>query len=509
MLAVLLTFSVDVMGNVNSTNGINNAPSNGLPEEKPDYETYCYAEDKHPYTLFSSKTPYQTNMADPPPPLVLPNCTLIQTWTLVRHGTRFAGRPELKYLYYLKTLRDNMLLSKSNKMCKRDQDNLRAWDFYGTPDMHNILMPQGYEEVKKLGQRFRQRFSEFYYGNYSRDQYHFSSSLARRAVHSGYAFVDGMFGEDVDIYFPQPDEYDPVLSGYKHCPKFEKAFSDDNPKESQKEYVKFINSDIMKKLIHEVSVRIGLHYDLEFSILQYIYFMCAYDNSWTVDKISPWCAVFTKEHLKILEFSEDLYYYYKLGYGMDMNQRLGCPPIRDMFMKLNDTVNRGGIPEKKAYFYFSHSGLFQRMTAKLGMFKDPYPIIQTSYINKTRKWRSSFIDPFGSSFSAFLYKCNNNNKYQVVFYVNERVWHFDYCEMNGVCPWDMLIKRWNPEVAYENCNTEFCHEDELKENKHPHTSLLKSSSTSLISHSFLSLSYVKSISIIIFLIYFYLISSGY
>lgn len=43
-------------------------------------------------------------------------------------------------------------------------------------------------------------------------------------------------------------------------------------------------------------------------IIQYIYFMCAYDNSWTTDKISPWCAVFTKEHLKVS------FYYFFVNY---------------------------------------------------------------------------------------------------------------------------------------------------------------------------------------------------
>lgn len=76
--------------------------------------------------------------------------------------------------------------------------------------------------------------------------------------------------------------------------------------------------------------------------------------------------------------------------------------------------------------------------------------------------------------------------------------------MNGVCPWDMLIKKWEPEVAYENCNTEFCHEDEVQKNNLPHTSSLKSSSSSsssLLTLSFLSLSSLNSISLIFYFIY--------
>lgn len=62
-----------------------------------------------------------------------------------------------------------------------------------------------------------------------------------------------------------------------------------------------------------------------------MYDMCRYDKSWKVDSVSPWCAVFSEEDLRVLEYKEDLVEYYKHAYGNEINQRMGCPQVQDMF----------------------------------------------------------------------------------------------------------------------------------------------------------------------------------
>lgn len=61
-----------------------------------------------------------------------------------------------------------------------------------------------------------------------------------------------------------------------------------------------------------------------------MYDACRYQKAWSVTELSPWCAVFSKEELRVLEYREDLDYYYKAGYGRDINTRLGCPLLHDM-----------------------------------------------------------------------------------------------------------------------------------------------------------------------------------
>lgn len=61
-----------------------------------------------------------------------------------------------------------------------------------------------------------------------------------------------------------------------------------------------------------------------------MYDACRYQKAWSVTELSPWCAVFSKEELHVLEYREDLDYYYKAGYGRDINTRLGCLLLHDM-----------------------------------------------------------------------------------------------------------------------------------------------------------------------------------
>lgn len=57
-----------------------------------------------------------------------------------------------------------------------------------------------------------------------------------------------------------------------------------------------------------------------------------------INRHSPWCAAFTKEQLKILEYAEDLKYYYFSGYGNDVSKKIGCSLAKDLYDRFERTV---------------------------------------------------------------------------------------------------------------------------------------------------------------------------
>ena len=59
--------------------------------------------------------------------------------------------------------------------------------------------------------------------------------------------------------------------------------------------------------------------------------MCRVEKAWRIEKVSPWCAAFSKEELRVIEYREDLDFYYYVGPGRDINAKLGCSPMKDMF----------------------------------------------------------------------------------------------------------------------------------------------------------------------------------
>lgn len=107
--------------------------------------------------------------------------------------------------------------------------------------------------------------------------------------------------------------------------------------------------------------------------------MCRFEQAWYLDRPSPWCAVsskmfdnvqfaivisylqaFTLREIDVLEFSEDLKYQYKSGYGNEINTKVPCEIIQDMLKRLSTDSQ----PQVTAYF--AHSSLLQLVLVALG-----------------------------------------------------------------------------------------------------------------------------------------------
>ena len=58
--------------------------------------------------------------------------------------------------------------------------------------------------------------------------------------------------------------------------------------------------------------------------------MCRFDQAWRIYSISPWCAAFSKEELRLFEYREDLEYYYESGPSSKVNKNLGCLLLRNI-----------------------------------------------------------------------------------------------------------------------------------------------------------------------------------
>lgn len=79
-------------------------------------------------------------------------------------------------------------------------------------------------------------------------------------------------------------------------------------------------------------------YTLNESLIESMYDMCRFDKAWQVNRPSAWCAAFTKDQIKLMEDVNDLRYYFKTGYGLYMNPKLGCLPMRDMLNRFQKIV---------------------------------------------------------------------------------------------------------------------------------------------------------------------------
>ncbi|KAJ8665112.1 hypothetical protein QAD02_006774 [Eretmocerus hayati] len=298
---------------------------------------YCYSYESDPYLLMGTKTAYQfVQGKNGLPPI--PSCTPVQIWVLSRHGTRYPDRTTILQMSTLSKLRDQIIYNHDNRgngrLCDADLGHLKSWQMNprvndNTADF--LTIPQGEQDMRLLAKRLQSGFPELLRPNplnINHQNYRFRSTQAQRTRASLDSFMEGLFNnrDAVPADISPPD--DTLLRAAKNCPTWESSLERDRV---DYESELFVNSYEYQNLLQNVSRRLGFLHRINNESIELMYDMCRYEKAWDVSRLSPWCSVFNKEEMKILEYHEDLHFFYYSGPGRDINRRLGCPLIKDMF----------------------------------------------------------------------------------------------------------------------------------------------------------------------------------
>ena len=103
----------------------------------------------------------------------------------------------------------DLIYSLSGELCAADIEAIANWKLELTVDDGDLLVDSGRDELRQLGQRFKERLPELFDG-FSEEDIIFRTTKKQRAMESGKAFSEGAFpGEEVVI--PPPLEDDMML----------------------------------------------------------------------------------------------------------------------------------------------------------------------------------------------------------------------------------------------------------------------------------------------------------
>lgn len=439
---------------------------------------YCFADEDDPYLNMATKTAYHFVHAGKTRFQSIPNCYPAQVWMLATHGTRCPSSDEITRMLSLTDLK-NLIISNhetrgNGRMCNRDLENLKRWqpDAYFARERAEVLTPQGVEDMRLLARRLQSNFPEILRpnGDVIPSDYKFKTIDARNSME---AFMEGLFGSKTEVPAEYEQENETLLAGYQNCDPWWKAQN-----RSMKELEDFEKSSVFENLVQNVSKRLGFLYNLDKDPILTMYDVCRYEKAWTVTKLSSWCAVFSKEELRVLEYREDLEYYYKAGYGNEINSKLGCVVLEDMMNHFRE-LEEGKTAQPKGVFYFSDIITLQNLLTSLEINKDDEHLMASNYKEMAkRQWRTSFISPFAANLVAAFYECDGNTQpHKVMFYLAEKPVLFKGCDV-GLCDWEYLKRKFGPTVS--QCNPDFCFEGSGAP-----TSLVPSLSLVLLAHIFL------------------------
>ncbi|KAJ8956597.1 hypothetical protein NQ314_006683 [Rhamnusium bicolor] len=366
-------------------------------------EEYCYSADEEPYINFATKTAYDSLSRRSGSQHILP---VLELWRL-----SWEYDIMLHYIYSIQFLVFRWI-----------------WNETVTEEKAKSLTSQGVEELSSSMKIL--------------------TEIKKVTKHSSRVF----FGSEADRVHANVFNDERLINPEENC----KTWTDKTLENSQteSEYNKFLEKPEYLQMTRDVFRRLGFKYSLNASIINDIYDICRYEKAWNVQQRSPWCIAFTTNQLKLLEYAEDLKYYYRAGYGNKMANKIGCASVKDFYQRFKKTVN-GNSDGHKATFFFTHSLSLQSMLTTMDIAKDYSSLTADNYYQQSRRnWRTSIIDPFASNLAAVLYQCRGAEKHKVMFFLNEIPVELPECSV-GLCNWSTIQQKF--ESLVNNCNVEeFC-----------------------------------------------------
>ncbi|KAG5889971.1 hypothetical protein JTB14_020259 [Gonioctena quinquepunctata] len=425
-------------------------------------DEYCYVTDEEPYTHFGLATVYDSLPRRSGSQHIVPECTPVQFWSIIRHGTKYPSLEKLMRIRSLNKLHDevnrNYIDRRSypdkGRLCPQDFDSFRRWRFNEsiTDNKANDLTSQGIDDMRLLARRYKTKYSQILQ-NFDEKAYYFQYSTEDRTHDSFQAYIEGLFDSDAFKVHANAVTNNNLTRPFDNCPNWPNNVNNDPLIKSEME--RFKEKPEYLKMVRDVFQRLGFRYSQNASIIDDIYEACRYEKAWYIQRRSPWCIAFNKEQLKLLEYAYDLKEYYKAGYGSEASKMVGCGPIKDLYERFERTVN-GNPDGNKGTFLFTHATNFESVLATLGIAKDfTAPTADNYYQQSRRNWKVSMLTPFAANLAAALYECRGTEKYKVMFFLNENPVEFPDCSV-GLCSWATVQQKYQDIVR--KCNIEhFCH----------------------------------------------------
>ena len=378
----------------------------------------CYANNPQPYRRMGQKSSYFINANLEEEEIRVEGCEPAMVWYLGRHGARKPSDTEIEdYAVRAPLLQQRIVtagLSGLGQLCLEDIDNLEQFSFDLTVADHKILMESGAREQEELGARWRKRLPSLMSDP---ELMQTRATYKQRTYASAEAFLRGAYRDD-NVTFPHIIVNDMLLRFYDFCPAYIEGVDGNN--HTFEEDWKFIEGPVYQDMLLDISARVGT--GLSVSDVRMAWNLCRYELAEFPDTslhVSPWCAIFSEENFQVLEYSDDLIFYYKDGYGHDINWKMTSPLVRELESRLSGLV--AGTNEKKVFIYLSHSEATNTLLPVLGLYNDSEPLQASDWPAPSHLWKTSDVISFSHNLALLALHCPSmEEEFQVMALHMER-----------------------------------------------------------------------------------------
>ena len=345
-------------------------------------------------------------------------CEPVMVWYLGRHGARKPSDTEIEdYAVRAPLLQERIVsagLSGLGQLCLEDIDNLDLYSFDLTVADHKLLMESGAREQEELGARWRKRLPSLMNDP---ELTQTRATYKQRTYASAEAFLKGAY-RDENVTYPHVIVNDMLLRFYDFCPAYIDGVDGNN--HTFEEEWKFMEEPAYQNMVLDVSTRVGT--SLSVPDVRMAWNLCRYELAEFPDTslhVSPWCAIFSEDNFKVLQYTDDLVFYYKDGYGHDINYKMTSPLIREMDSRFSGLVE--GTNDKKVFIYISHSEATNTVLPVLGLYNDSSPLLASDWPSPSHLWQTSDVISFSHNIALLGLHCPSmQEEYQVMALHMER-----------------------------------------------------------------------------------------
>lgn len=430
----------------------------------------CILRDSHqlqPSRLkLGSKTPYQKKEVAFEGPK---NCEPLHISMVLRHGTRFPSKKDVgKIDKMLKVV--NEAFNSSTYEQKHVGDLRFPWKNPFSHSHDKLLAPTGEQEMYDIAKEMIKRFPSLLSRPYYPQEFDFISTGTSRTTQSAMAFAYGLFegrgrlgpGLFQPVAVQSRDvNNDPLLRFFDLCPKYLTEVAENDT--AFFEFKTFKHGEEMKTVLQKVLRKMGISSSgISEQSLVGMYVACIFEFN-IYNRENTWCQLFDDEDLLVLEYLFDLKHFWKRGYGYPISYKIGCPLLQNIISSLKNATDPTSEEKKYGTFMFAHAETLQPLYALLGLFKDDKDLRADNFLEQLeRKYRTSYIVPFGANIAFVIYKCRerkaNSSKesedlnpwpFIVQVFVNEELIGLPCCDDQRECPLETFLQCFdsNPQLA--------------------------------------------------------------
>ncbi|KAG5684411.1 hypothetical protein PVAND_013645 [Polypedilum vanderplanki] len=396
---------------------------------------------------FSTKTPYI--FKEPNKIIQYTDFAPKRIWAMYRHGTRLPGKKIISKYFGLIDIAEKLQFAKN--LTVQEKELFKNWKPLNINLEHQkFLTKEGEEELFQLGDRFRKQFPQLINNESS---FTFKYTPTQRTELSAKKFIEGLFQNDFfDYTLEEVARDDTILRPYKGCNLWRM-----NVKKNPRTLIEknnLIKSQHVTAVINELREITQIDF-LDFKDIELIYTICGFETAWRhhlYKEKSIWCLLFkNEEHLKIMEYLEDLEYFWVDGPAYEITRKVACKTVTNMIELLDPKNNF----DKNMTFYFTHSGTILKLLTFLELYQDKSNLTAEK-IDNERKWQTSQIDTFSTNIIAILYDSIRYGPHIQLLH-QEKIINIPNCVMNehGMCKFEDFKNLYKEKI--KECNlTDIC-----------------------------------------------------